>query len=161
MELPRVSWELHHFRRRVVEEDFPHLRPDAIYNMDRVLAVVGQMRADNQAAWADAAADRTVWTACKTPAAQYPHAVRYMRRMAGLTADGSDDTNLLDLAHDLANAKSSEKRSYMQDRFKLRASENGEATLVPPIATKEMLAMFEIEWQSHQLSSSLMTSWQE
>ena len=66
-----------------------------------------------------------------------------MRRLAGLPDDGSRDADLPDLAHDLANAKTSEKRNCMQDRFVVRCGENGAATTVPPIATKEILAMYE------------------
>ena len=66
-----------------------------------------------------------------------------MRRVAGLAEDGTMDANLPELAHELANAKSSERRSCLQARFTLRASEDGAASRAPPIATKEVLAMCE------------------
>lgn len=139
----RLDRRLNQFTRSLIREDFPQYAADPVDNTDRVLAVVGAIRADTAHERAEAARDRATREARKTPAQKYPHSVRYMRRLAGLPDDGSQDVQLPELAHELANAKSSERRSCLQARFMLRASENGATTRVPPIATKEVLAMYE------------------
>ena len=139
----RLDRELNQFTRSLIREDFPQHANDPVDNADRVLAVVGAMRADTAHERAEAATDRAAREARKTPMQKCPHSVRCMRRISGLAEDGSMDANLPELAHELANAKSSERRSCLQARLALRASEDGAATRVPPIATKEVLAMHE------------------
>ena len=139
----RFPGTLNDFREGLVEEDFPQYRRDPVDNTDRVMAVVQQMRSDTNVERAEAAAARAARAAPKTPAAIYPHAVRYMRRLAGVAEDGSRDGDLPELAHELANSKTSEKRACLQNRLTFRSSETGAASSVAPIATKEMLFMYE------------------
>ena len=108
-----------------------------------MLAVVGAIRADTAHERAEAALARATAAAKKTPQQKYPHSVIYMRRLAGVAEDGSEDAMLPELAQELANATSSEKRMCLQARLTKRASEPGAATTIPPIATKELLHMYE------------------
>jgi len=115
----RLDRRLNQFTHSLIRKDFPQYAADPVDNTDRVLAVVGAIRADTAHERAEAARDQATREACKTPAQKYPHSVRYMRRLAGLPDDSSQDVQLPELAHELANAKSSEHRSCLQAQFTL------------------------------------------
>ncbi len=131
------------FHTSMIHQDFPAYGIKPVPPGDRVLAVAQAIRADVTAAHTAAAAHRATLTARKEPATIYPHGIRYMRRLAGLPEDGSRDTDLPPLIHELANVKASERRACIQARLRVRCDEPGAATRQAPIATKEMLLMIE------------------
>ena len=138
----RVSSIAHAHRRRAVLEDFPQYAT-SVDNTDRVLALVDAMRAEAAVSRTEAAEERASRSARKPVSKVYPHTVRYYRRLSGCPEDGSGDRDLPELYKELANAKSSEKRTCIQQRLTLRASEAGSASNIAPVITKEVLAMIE------------------